>query len=65
MHDMQIELRISPDDDIEILEAIKEHARICRRRGTPQAALTASKVELLFSKAIDSINSPTASEDAK
>lgn len=57
-----MQIKFSEDDDRGVLEAMMEHARQLRRKRPSKGALTAAKVEVMFSKAIEQISSGKAEE---
>jgi len=46
-------IEFSKDDDPKVLEALRMHARQLRRKQDAAGAITAGKIELAFSKALD------------
>jgi len=63
-----MEIHLDHSDDLSIIQSLQEQARVLRRRGSAKSAHTASKVELMFSKAIEEISASqgkTATEEQK
>jgi len=54
-----MDVQFDESDDPEVLRLFRDYAKSIRRRGTPEQAPTASKIEIAFSKALES--SPEAS----
>lgn len=50
-----MQLLLDENDDLQVLESIRESARQLRRKKDPAAAITAGKIELAFSKALEEI----------
>ncbi len=49
-------LDLSSSDDAQVVEAMMKVARQMRKTQNPQKAITAAKIELMFSKAIDELS---------
>jgi hypothetical protein len=55
-----MQINIDQEDDCQVLEAMQEFAKQLRRRHKPAGALTAAKLELFLSKALEEISPATA-----